>query len=230
MKILILSSMALVGLLLVGLQHQQIGQLRAENTALQQASAEAGQLKADLAKSTGNEAQDAEEIDRLREENRDLLKLRNEVSQLRDAREEFQKVNAENQRLQSLAKNAPHSQAKQASMQPILIRIHNLYDRGLSTPEAAVETLLWAEHAQNFGALSRCIVPEQWPRVRELFERKGTRDFYNVVSIEIVARRDIDATTVQLGIQFHSNQSGARDNKVILQLSLRNGEWKFDNL
>ena len=106
MKTLIFSSMALVGLLLVGLQHQQLRELRAENATLQQASAEANQLKADLANSTNDEAQDAAEITRLREENHDLLKLRNEVNQLREARVQFEKVSAENQRLAAQAKAA----------------------------------------------------------------------------------------------------------------------------
>ena len=77
MKTLIFSSLAVAGILLVAVQHRQLGQLQAENGPLQQASTEADQLKADLAKSTGNEAQDAAELERLREENHDLLKLRN---------------------------------------------------------------------------------------------------------------------------------------------------------
>ena len=94
MKALIFSSIALVGLLLVGLQHQQLRELRTENATLQKASAEASRLKADLAQSNGDEAQDAEEIARLREENHDLLKLRNEVNQLRDARWQWEKWSA----------------------------------------------------------------------------------------------------------------------------------------
>ncbi|HWD94788.1 MAG TPA: hypothetical protein VG938_20835, partial [Verrucomicrobiae bacterium] len=137
MKILIISSMAVLGFLLVGWQHQQLGYLRAENATLEQSADEASQLKADLGKATGDEAQDAEEIARLREENHDLLRLRNEVNQLRDARATFEKVSAENQRLQEQVRTAAKANAKQAPMQPILIRVDSLYDRGLSTPENA---------------------------------------------------------------------------------------------
>src|SRR3569833_3198175 len=125
MKTLIFSSIALVGLLLVGLQHQQLRELRAENATLQQASAESNRLKADLEKSNGDEAQDTEEIARLREENRDLLKLRGEIYQLRDARGQCEKVSAENQRLVAQAKNAAESISNQ-STQPLTIRVDML--------------------------------------------------------------------------------------------------------
>jgi len=58
MKTMIFSLIAIVGLLLVGLQHQQLRELRNENATLKQASAEANQLKGDLDKSTGDQAQD----------------------------------------------------------------------------------------------------------------------------------------------------------------------------
>src|SRR3954471_262239 len=141
MKTLILSAMGVAALLLVGWQHQQFGRLRDENATLEQASAEASQLKADLEKSTGNEAQDAAEIDRLREENRDLLKLRNEVNQLRDARVQFEKVNAENQRLQAVH-NAANANG---GSRPITIQLNSIHNRGLRTPEDAAQTFFWAQ-------------------------------------------------------------------------------------
>src|ERR1700743_3582088 len=202
MKILVFSSVAVVGLLLVGLQHQQLGHLCAENATLEQSANEASQLKADLARSTGDEAQDAEEIIRLREENHELLRLRNEVNQLRDARATFEKVNAENQRLQEQVRTAEKSNAKQAPMQPILTRMESLYDRGLSTPENAVQTILWAERSGNIGGLSRCVTPKRWAQIYESIPEQDRQHFIDnlrhnldqIISIEIVARRDLDAT------------------------------------
>src|SRR5689334_22688207 len=106
MKTLIFSSLGIVGLLLVGLQHQQLRELRAENATLLQASAEVDQLNTDLANATADEAQEDDEIARLQEENHNLLKLRNEVNQLREVRVQFEKVSAENQRLVAQAKAA----------------------------------------------------------------------------------------------------------------------------
>jgi hypothetical protein len=234
MKILIFSSIAVVGLLLVGWQHQQLGHLRAENAMLEQSADEASQLKADLVKSTGDEAQDAEEITRLREENHDLLRLRNEVNQLRDARATFEKVSAENQRLQEQVRTAAKSNAKQAPMQPILIRVESLYDRGLSTPENAVQTILWAERSGNVGELSRCVTPKRWAQIYDSVPEQDRQrvidnlrhNLDQIISIEIVARRDLDATTVQLGIRAHRRDDPKSD-MGMFTLVLERGEWKM---
>jgi uncharacterized protein YdcH (DUF465 family) len=235
MKILIFGLLGTVGLALVALQHQQLGRLRAENATLASAAAEANQLKADLAQSSGTEAQDADEIARLREENHDLLKLRNEVNQLRDARAQFEKVSAENQRLQAQVRTAANSNAKQAPMQPILIRVESLYDRGLSTPENAVQTILWAERSGNVEELSRCVTPKRWSQVYDSVPEQDRQRFIDnlrhnldqIISIEIVARRELDATTVQLGIQVHRRDDPKSDMKGAFTLVLERGEWKM---
>ena len=74
--------------------------------------------------------------------------LETQVNQLRDVRVQFEKVSAENQRLQSLAKNAAKTDSKQ-SMQPVTIRIDNLTNRGLNSPEDAVQTFYWALRERN---------------------------------------------------------------------------------
>lgn len=243
MKTLIFSSIALVGLLLVGLQHQQLGQLRAENVTLEQASAEADRLKADLANSTGNQAQDPEEIARLREENRDLLKLRGEINQLRDARVQFEKVSAENQRLQTQAKSAAPTDAKQ-SMQPVTIRVDMLFNRGQASPDDTIQTFYWAVRERNSDMVSHCVTPRSWSQFRDYVNGWQRQNFDDVASVEIVARRDMDPTTVQLGIQFQEASSpqgydsfrhvviparqGGVGRKFIVTLVLQAGEWRVD--
>jgi hypothetical protein len=230
MKALIFSSLTLVGLLLVGLQHQQLRQLRAENASLQQASVEASQLKADLDKSTGDEAQDAEEIARLREENHDLLKLRGEINQLRDAKVQFEKVSAENQRLQSLAKAAAKIDSKQ-SLQPVTIRVSDLTNRGWNTPEDAVQTFYWAQREGNIDGLQRSMSPGSGNIFHDYVDPQNSwrrQQFSKVGSIDIVARRDLNATTVQIGVQLNqSNQQPAE--KIIVTLVLE-GWWRVESI
>jgi hypothetical protein len=235
MKILIFSSVAVVTLLLAGWQHRQLGHLRAENATLEQASAEAGQLKADLARSAGLEAQDTNEIARLRVENQDLLKLRNEVNQLRDARAAFDQVSAENRQLQEQVKSAAKTEAKDAPMQPIKVRMDSLYDRGLGTPETAVLTFFWAERSGNAGELSRCLTPERWSQILHSVGERNSKSFVDslqhnldrIVSVEIVAQRELNADTVQLGVQVYG-QGGVSPGKGVFTLHLRNGEWTLD--
>jgi hypothetical protein len=224
MKTAILSSMAVVGLLLVALQHQQLGQLRAENVMLQQASAEASKLKADLAKSSDDEAQD-NEIVRLHEENHDLLKLRNEVNQLRETRVEFQRVSTENQRLQAQSRNAPKSAEKDYLAQPIVVDVNGLYDRGLSTPEIACQTFFWALRENNKEALARCVTEESNPNY---FGANSDEGFKKVISMEIVARRELNADAVKLGITIRMQDGPQSTIKMPLNFSRKNGEWRVD--
>jgi myosin heavy subunit len=228
MKSLALLISAIVATALIAVQHQQLGQLRAENVSLQQSSAEAEQLKTDLAKSTGAEANAEDEIARLREENRDLLKLRNQVYQLREATAQSEQVRGENQRLQAATHDASSRVAKRTIFQPTVILVQNLYDRGMNTPEAAATTFFWAQHEGNLDDLSRCIVPEHWPAIRDNYRGYLHQNFSNITSIEIAACRNIDANTVQLGIQFHSKDNPDWGEKIVLTFRLRNGEWKVD--
>ncbi len=228
MKILVFSSLTIVGLLLVGLQHQQLRELRAENASLQQASAEANRLKADLDKSTGDEAQDEAEIARLREENHDLLKLRNEVNQLRDARVQFEKVSAENQRLVSLVKSTPKAQTKENVMQPITIQVNALFNRGLNTPEDAVQTFYWAQRDRNSDALSHSVTQRSWNNFKDYAQEWPRQQFDNLLAIDILARRDVDATTVQMGLQLHTADNPQYVRKIIVTLVLQGNEWRVD--
>ena len=229
MKTLIFASMALVGVLLVGLQHQQLRELRAENASLQKDSAEASQLKADLEKSNGNEAQDVEEIARLREENRDLLKLRGEINQLRDARAQFEKVSAENQRLQAQAKSVAKTDSKQ-TLQPVTVRIDMLFNRGQATPEDAIQTLYWAIRDRNSDMLSHCVTPKSWSQFRDYVNGWRRQQFDNVGSIDIVAQREVNATTVQVGIQLNPTAAypDMLGQKIIVTLVLQGNEWHVD--
>lgn len=228
MKTLALGVLAVAATALIAVQHQQLGRLRTENVSLQQSSAEAGQLKADLAKSTGAEADAEDEITRLREENRDLLKLRNQVYQLREATAQFEQVRAENQRLQSVAGNASNREAKQLVFQPIEIEIQNLTYQGLNTPEAAVQTYLWAQRDGNADVLYSCYLPEFQASVRSRYGNMPwqRQNVPSGITIEIVARRDLDPSTVQIGVQYRKGSESER--KMIFTLKLRNGEWKLD--
>jgi len=231
MKTLIFSSLAVVGLLLVGLQHQQLRELRTDNARLLQASTEATQLKADLEKSNGNEAQDAEEIARLREENHDLLKLRGEISQLRDAKALFEKVSAENQRLVAQAKNAAHADARQ-SMQPVTIRVSDLINRGWNTPEDAVQTFYWAQRDGNIDGLQRSMSPGSGNIFHDYVDPQNSwrrQQFSKVGSIDIVARRDLNATTVQIGVQLNPANNLQSGQKIVVTLVLE-GWWRVESV
>jgi hypothetical protein len=169
---------------------------------------------------------------RLREQNHDLLKLRNAFNQLRDARVQFEKLNAENQRLQSLAKTAAKSDTTQ-SMQPVTIRVDMLFNRGQGTPEDAIQTFYWAVRERNSDILQHNVTPKSWSQFREYANGWERKNFDNYVSIDIVARREVNPTTVQLGVQLNRENnpdlvSTVASQKLIVTLMLQDGEWHVD--
>jgi len=90
------------------IQHQKLNNLRSENTGLQQ---KIEQLDASQAEQPATPKVDAAEIDRLRTQNSELLRLRAEVAKLRNEKADADKLRAENAKLRESTK-------KMAAVQP----------------------------------------------------------------------------------------------------------------
>jgi len=136
-------------------------------------------------------------------------------------------VSAENQRLVARAKTLAQTNSKQ-STQPVTVRIDSLFNRGLGTPEDAVQTYFWAQRDRNSDMYFHSLTPRNLNRIRNASELTWA-PLDNFVSFDIAARRDLNATTVQLGIRFHSAaypQNGSQE--IIVQLVLQGGEWRVD--
>ncbi len=89
----------------------------------------------------------AEEIKRLRAENRDIYKLRGQISQAREKRKEIERMQAENARLREQIKNIKSN--------PQAARSFSLTNKGQSTPDAALETVFWSMYQGDIESLSR---------------------------------------------------------------------------
>src|SRR5207253_1144695 len=92
--------LAVALLAIVAWQHRTVRQLRADNGALTLAQAEVERLQTELAQAKP-QPDLSDEIAKLQVENRDLPKVRNEVRQLRDQKQEFERVRADNDRLRA---------------------------------------------------------------------------------------------------------------------------------
>ena len=134
---------------------------------------------------------------------------------------QFEKVSAENQRLQLVTKSTPKPQGNEKATQPIVVQMASVYDRGLATPEFALQTFYWAQRERNSDALSRTVTKRSWK-----FFQDSVDD--NLLSIDIVARREVDATTVQLGLQLHTSDNPQFVRKLIVTLVLQGSEWRVD--
>jgi len=93
-----------------------------------------------------------EEVKRLRQNNRELARLRNEVSQLRAQAAEAARIRAENKRLTTLLASGAPSDAQPANF----ISRAKMADMGLGSPEAALQTYLYAAFNGDVKRLMQC--------------------------------------------------------------------------
>jgi hypothetical protein len=138
-------------------QARRISQLQRENRMLR-GEIQAGGQEANSKVANAQAALD-EELTRLRAEAREVHKLRNEMSQLRVERSESEKLRAENQRLKT-ASISDGSSAVQAVQQPEFFAKENWIFAGHATPEATVQTFLWAMREGDLKTLQAGVTAE----------------------------------------------------------------------
>lgn len=153
------------------LQHQSLNRLRAENGALRQQLEQAGASRAE----NDPQAQAGQaELERLRKEQNELLRLRAEVTRLRGQEQELIKLRAANQaaaRRPAVAAHAPN--------QPLVPEVPNLVpketwvDAGFATPHAALQTRGWAVENGNRERFKESVVVTEGARkmMEEMVEK-----------------------------------------------------------
>jgi len=149
---------AVVAVAVVLFRQSTVARLREEQTALAGDGGEVSRLTREndemrLLHGGGEEAA------KLREANRDLPKLRNEARQLRRKLDEFNALKAENERLH--AQQAAMASGKlTAAHPPGFVGRNQLFDAGLATPEAALQTTIWAWSQGNFDRMLQCMTSD----------------------------------------------------------------------
>jgi TolA-binding protein len=147
-------AVVIVGLLIF--QWQTLSTLRHENQRRLAATQERQGLSRESGAEEGQRA-DREEIERLRRENKDLHKLRNEVAQLRQQKPELEMARAENLRLHQ-ARQA-REQLQHLSDQPGYVPNTSWIDAGFGSPEATTRTFCWALREGKFDRVLDCLAP-----------------------------------------------------------------------
>jgi hypothetical protein len=170
---------------------------------------------------------DAQEILVLREQTKELPKLRNEVSLLRGTRTNLSSVRAEAARLLEVNKSA----AAPASPPPGFISRQQLANAGFATPEAAVQTFFWAVNEGDVSTVLRVVLPseilnkmtpEQRIKAAEDFKREqSSMAHFNDFGIR--HREDLSEDKVVLHVG-----SSLSTNTIPMPLKRINGEWKPD--
>ena len=226
-------AVGLLGLLL--LQRQTLSSLRAENGALVRQQAKAEQLRTGLSQ-TKDEGDLHDEIAALAEKSRDLLKLRNKVTQLREQKAELERLRAENQRLQSV-NPASGAAAVVLPNVPGLFSRESLTNAGLSGPEATLQTYFWALRQKDENARAACLEPGL---LQELQARTGADSFQtnvdenpNVIGFRIRGQMPDgpDSVRVDVGLWIGGPVPGARPfwrvTPYTFRLRKSGEEWKL---
>jgi RNA polymerase sigma factor (sigma-70 family) len=124
-------------------QHQTISRLRSENNSLRQQTAPA-------AETVVQPVANADELERIQKERRELFRLRGEVGQLRDRMKDLSKFQEENKRLRPAP--APKTEKENYAQSEMWA------DRGFGTPLDALQTSHWAVHTGNIDKFKESIV------------------------------------------------------------------------
>jgi RNA polymerase sigma factor (sigma-70 family) len=208
-------------------QQRQLERLRAENQNLlaQQQQLTAEQEAASKAVQTARE-----ELERLQKDNAELLRLRNEVGQLRRERE------AAKQRASQPAA-LPAGTGQSAANPGRYISKDQLAFAGYATPEAALESMTWAMMKGTYEQAVASLGPEL--QQGELNDAKGREQFENgrkasalhFIGMQIVARKTLAEDRVELKVKMDADpmpNSGAKTPPFFIQPMVRVGtEWKL---
>jgi len=228
-----LSLAALLAVLV--LQRRAVSNARQENQALHQAQTEAAQLASEnqtLPELRGKNQQ----LEDLRAANQDLLKLRNEVRQLRTQNAAAEKLRQDNERLAAAIKSAGSGKPLRFSEMDGYVPKESWSHAVFATPEAALQTLLWAVREGQIQAVAECMSPESRPHFEKEFASKseqeqkkslqqGLGQLVRTGGYRLVEREDASEDKVVLGIQ-------AVAGGIVAKLVLRRfgNEWKFHDM
>ena len=155
----------------------------------------------------------------------ELLRLRAEVSRLTRRKQELSSVVAENQRLK--ARLAAAATNAQGTLPPGYIRKSAAQNVGYDSPQATMESFLWAVQSKNITNVLEVFTPEAALNIQRSFERDH-EFFKNAGMIPgfRIARTDMDRPDhAKLYLEILPGTE-----PVPIDLRLVNGQWKLTSL
>jgi len=232
---------------LAGLLLASLAVLWAQRSRLAALGQESERLRAELAEAqrligvnqTAQNGQQHEELERLRSEAQEIHKLRNEVSQLRAGAKETERLRTENLQLRAanrppqaaprIGEAVPPAAASQAGYHPK----ESWTFAGYTTPEAALQSLVWAMREGDTKTLLASLAPEELARQAKKWEGKSEaeigadakHDTDKINSIRILESKTLTDDEVVL----HVYVAGGDDTVQKISMKRFGGEWKLAN-
>lgn len=220
--------------LFTGCNSGELKQLQAENEALR---TEVSELRAKLEKEAEANATRSAELSRQQRDVQEAVRLRGEVTQLRTAakdteklRTENQQLRTENQQLRGASAAAAPAPAAPATPQAATFPRESWTFSGYTTPEAALVSAIWSMQQGNPRQYFESLTPEEQARIRQTWENKSEAeivakhqaDTAPITGLRVVGQQPVSENEIQMNVFIEGVN---RPEKVSMK-KLGN-EWKF---
>jgi hypothetical protein len=225
---------------LVAMQYQAGNSLRAENENLRRQFAELAQLRAENERLSNLVAHADNSL--AQEQLLDLLKLRAEVTALRQQTNQLRILREENQRLQALATNRQavsiNRPAKKNPEDALPQDVHPKETwafRGYASPEATIESMVWALTKGDRSTLVAGFTPEMLADIESHlngkdFVQEATNDAARMMEFRILDRQarsdDEMVLTVWMAKRDEKGDIDINDNSEDTVFKRIDGQWK----
>jgi hypothetical protein len=157
----------------------------------------------------------------------ELLRLRGEVTRLARQRDELASVAAENQRLRAQAANRATNATTGPPLPSGYVRISQARMAGYDTPEATIESMLWAIHNHDLTNLLQAFAPEEAQQIQKQADRSGAgrESFFQeaaaIPGLSIVSREQMPDGSISVKAEIAPGMPFGP-----IRFRQINGQWK----
>lgn len=158
----------------------------------------------------------------------ELLRLRNQVGQLERRKRELAGAPAEQHRLQVQLANRATTNANSGRLPVGYIRRAEAQNVGRATPEAALETFMWAIEHRDVETLMQCIDPKHREDIEKSLKQAGSDDDFfkgaDGLVGGLIKEREVQSDgSVVLKLQINPQA----DDTENIRFRLVDGRWCF---
>lgn len=158
----------------------------------------------------------------------ELLRLRSEVNRLRTRRYDLFSVTNENVQLRAQLRDRATNTPTATALPPGYILRSQAQYAGCNTPEATMQSFLWALQNRDFNILLQTLTPESIPKMESQVRQGGnsTNEFFNQAAVlagmAILERRQLPDGSIMAKVQI---VPGIPPEKIRFQPI--GGQWKI---
>jgi hypothetical protein len=172
--------------------------------------------------------------EKLRDQNLEIMRLRNEVTQSRAGTKEAEALAAENQRLKAAMKQGnPNSAEGAGNAQPARIRDfprESWSFAGYASPESALVSAIWAMREGNPQTYLESLTPEEQERMARVWKDKAENeiaekhknDVSSIAGLRVLERQDLSPNEVVMNVYL---EGPGRVEKI--RMNQVGQDWKF---